>query len=353
MEKNYHYNVTFTAATRAGYSDYESTIIARAAQYVDECPTTVQGIAGMVWKNMMDSLEKWSGLPQKQEAEAIRIWTCFHFLPGDFGRIGAAVKRELVANPVSDDCLRAHLICNPESSRVALMVDYVKEAVQSDSNATMKLIRVGLAMHVLADTYAHQSFAGVPFKKINCVERISHCNLEVSDTLVSELRRAPRLSFLGEKSFSYTGHGQAGSWPDQPGHTLCYTIAWRKPGDQEIVRYNPLEFYCAYLHMIAAMRYIRGDSATFPVFMDRAGLIDHLSDKWPETRRALLAFTDAGVDKALPEHWGAYAGRLPNDGYDPLEGAEETMFRQAARDHSSFVLDSCPELNGYLEQLGA
>lgn len=79
-----------------------------------------------------------------------RIWSSFHFLPGDlYAAKNFRTKRYLN---------KYRLICNPNGT-------LVKDTVMLAKSKPLQA--VGIAMHVLADTWAHRFFAGTPSLVIN------------------------------------------------------------------------------------------------------------------------------------------------------------------------------------------
>ncbi len=342
MDKNYHYYVTYSAARSAGYKADEALRIARAAQYVDECKDTVQGFGFIFLNNLADWFKEKFQNDRKLEAEAVAIWSVYHFLPGDKGVNEEEMNPQLLEDADSDDYLKAHLICQPESRLSGLMVEEAKSAAASGDEKA--LLRVGITMHVLADTFAHQSFAGVPSGKINRVDWITHGDLNREVNLEKVYLRIPDMS---ERSFGFMGHGQAGTWPDEPGETLSYCIEWHI---NEIVRFNPLEFYCAYLKMIEAMKYIRGNAESFSPTVNRAQLLNRESGDWAETERVMKVFTCAGSDKNLAECWMNAGNEMPGE-YEKLEGSDEAQFRIEASSHRDFIIGNCGYLRRYLERL--
>ena len=82
-----------------------------------------------------------------------RIWSSFHFFPGDlYAEKKRCSKRYLRKN---------RLICDVNGD---LLADTVKLAKGSSLTAA------GIAMHVLADIWAHRYFAGTPSLVINNTE---------------------------------------------------------------------------------------------------------------------------------------------------------------------------------------
>ena len=154
MQEDFHYYATYCASLIAGFSHQESLDICYSAQLADWCTRTfLSGINApsdaattQLQMELMDAPTTRTGLQ-----DITQIWASFHFLPGD-----------LRAKP-EKKCSRRYLnkyrmICQPDGD---LLVDTVKLAKGKSLQAA------GVAMHVLADTWAHRNFAGTPSLVIN------------------------------------------------------------------------------------------------------------------------------------------------------------------------------------------
>ena len=157
MERSFHYYGTYCAALLAGYSVEESQELCYSAFLVDKFSRTfLERIGGP------DSAAT-TQLPVEMAsaridpiglADITRIWASFHFLPYD---LNAQVNKggRKYRN-------KYRLICGPNGE---LVVDTVNLAKGKGLQAA------GLAMHVLADTWAHRYFAGTPSLVINNTNR--------------------------------------------------------------------------------------------------------------------------------------------------------------------------------------
>ena len=259
---DFHYYATYCAAFLAGYTHAESVRICTAAQLVDLCSRTLlqkldapqAAATTQLSMEMADARTDLLGLQ-----DITRIWASFHFLPYD---LYAQKKR----------CSRRYLnkyrlICRPNG---ALVVDTVELAKGAGPEA------VGLAMHVLADTWAHSNFAGTPSLVINNTNYYFYEQLE--DGSWRELRfrhsaSAPddlengiyttSLYQANENSVMNLGHGRAGHLPDYSFMRFKYLPAW---GDyEEIVKDNPNDYLHAFCQMVEAMKYLRGEREDFAV----------------------------------------------------------------------------------------
>ena len=263
MNADFHYYATFCAAAFAGYSYEECLKICLSAQFVDLCTRTfisrVKGpgnaATSQLQSEMADARTDIFGLQ-----DITRIWASFHFLPRDLysevGR-GTAQYKE-----------KYHLICGPNGG---LLTDTVTLAKDKGTEAA------GLAMHVLADTWAHANFAGTPSLVINNVdyhfyERIREDGREIQKKVRFNNNPAtkdnPEKSYYtcslfqaSENSVMNLGHGRAGHLPDYSYARYEYMPAW---GDYKLtVKDNPGDYMHAFAQMVYALRYLRGDYETF------------------------------------------------------------------------------------------
>lgn len=263
MQEDFHYYATYCAAYLAGYTHKESLAICYCAQLVDLCSKTflskikAPAIAAttQLQLEMMDTRTDILGLQ-----EITRIWASFHFLPYD-----------LYANKAG--CSKAYLnkyrlICKPNSDLVVKTVELAKgKGVQA----------VGLAMHVLADTWAHAYFAGTPSLVINntnreffeifpgadkeIVRRVKFVHKPSTPDDIANGIYTNSLYQGSESSIMNLGHGRAGHFPDYSFAKYKYLPAWNDY--KEIEKDNQSDYYKAFAQMIYAMKYIRGNVESF------------------------------------------------------------------------------------------
>ena len=159
-------------------------------------------------------------------------------------------------------------------------------------------------MHVLADTWAHQYFAGTPSQVINNTDywffellpaeapgddansgdSANNSNSKENGDAANAARSFTerRVTFrhnptgkddldkgiytgtvyqLEENSVMSLGHGRAGHLPDYSFMRYKYLPAWGKY--EEFIKDNPSDYYKAFSQMVYALRYLRGDYETF------------------------------------------------------------------------------------------
>ena len=261
MQKDFHYYATYCAARLAGYSHAEGMEICYSAQLVDWCSRTflarVKGPkAAATTQLQLELMEARTDLVGLQDIT--RIWASFHFLPYDLhAEVEKASRR--YRN-------KYRLICKPNG---ALVKDTVELAKGRGAQAA------GIAMHVLADTWAHSGFAGTPSLVINNTgpyffellpnpERERPVRFRHSPGAPDDLEKGIYSNSVyqpSENTIMNLGHGRAGHLPDYSFARYKYLPAWG--GYEVIVKDNPREYYLAFCQMVYAMAYLRGGAGDF------------------------------------------------------------------------------------------
>lgn len=172
MDVEFHYYMTYLIAKRAQYSNEDALIIATSAQMVDDNVLLykVSGDDGSVYENIISQTMDVTR-PRK---DWLDIYPYFHFFPGD----------QRYKDSWRVDGCKHCINTTPNSDKAQEMVH---EALVSGN-----LYRIGIAMHVYADTWAHQNFIGT------------------QDTFNA-------LDWGKQKIPLSLGHAEAGHDPDVPG----------------------------------------------------------------------------------------------------------------------------------------
>lgn len=207
MQIDFHFGVMYVLSRVAGFTSEESHIIAYSSQYVDDA---VNG--GFIkFKNH----PMFYRIPTAHEMLDVRngdklaneqAWMTFHFLPGG------------VSTATGDYEFAEKLICRQNSEIARAMVEECIRC-KNDYNG---LHRLGLTMHVYADTWAHQGFAGIQHK----LNQIHSLHDEEGKSLLSRIAGAvDDVIDVAQSEIMDTvalGHGAAKCLPDQPYLTWSY-----------------------------------------------------------------------------------------------------------------------------------
>lgn len=282
MNKDFHYYGTYLAARGVGFSHDEARKIAWAAQMTDDCTeellnetpgsgswthrvATCQNMREMSAANMSRLSD-----PNNDILRKVRnIWMPFHFLPGNlsmrYSYAGERVWGRSDYDPVRDGA-DFKCICLHNSELVYQMVDETRHAwnaAANDAGREKLLYLLGIRMHVLADTWAHEYFAGTPNYWVNEVEEI-----QLLEGRSVRTGAAPDgVSFY---SMLYLGHAQAGHYPDYGNIAYTYSPHWLKKS-ATLVKNNPLLFLAAFCQMQDAMNAVRRNES-FPQGLEYNGI---------------------------------------------------------------------------------
>ncbi|MDP2104601.1 MAG: hypothetical protein Q8J76_01300, partial [Desulfobulbaceae bacterium] len=218
---DFHHAVTYVTARCAGFSSQEADIIAYAAQYVDDSTSS-----GPVWfdnKAMYLRCSSAHGtldLRNLKNEENHLVWLPFHFLPGNGG---------LPAGQDPTGSFIKKIVCHPNSP----VAEDMLEAAISDQGKPFALHRLGITMHVYADTWSHQGFAGV-LHEVNEVDKL----METSDSGVFKGGLKKFVSGFLDDAVPPLGHGRALIFPDMPFLSWKYTN-----GRNELIERNNTELF--------------------------------------------------------------------------------------------------------------
>ncbi|MDD5571220.1 MAG: hypothetical protein PHD97_08705 [Bacteroidales bacterium] len=223
MQIDFHHAAVYVLARLAGFTAGESDIISYASQYVDDAKN--EGV--IKFKNgakysKVSSSHKAINLHNANAVQNQRVWVPFHFLPGNGGMTAGTRPPGGFINK---------LVCFPNSFVAQEMLD----KCIADSDKPYALHRLGVTMHVLADTFSHQGFAGV----VHDINDISELEID------GKIKKHNWFKKLFVKIKSYfvgaalpLGHGAALTYPDLP------YLKWRYVNklNQDINRNNILIF---------------------------------------------------------------------------------------------------------------
>lgn len=232
MHKDFHLYGTFLAAMLAGYKQDDAKEIAFAAQKVDEfgedrseaCPT-VTGMYGKPLKAF------WGVYFRNQISQAVEIsdtWMPFHFIP-----------KHVIERRTTNISKAFACGCGEPMMKVC-------DAITPQKGERGSLERIGITMHVLADSFAHRRFSGVTCFNPRIIEQIQIRYKNHTDGL--GMGHVPVWISGALSGIFYYGHGAAGHVPDLA--WAEYSYCWKYDEKSSARRRNnPEEFAEAFKTM--------------------------------------------------------------------------------------------------------
>lgn len=323
MQADFHYYATYCAAYLAGYSHKEALDLCYSAQMVDCCTKTFlksinASIHAATSQTQAELVDMRSDVISLQDIT--RIWASFHFLPKDL-----YVK---VPHSTRNYRNKYRLICGPNGSLVTDTIELAKgRSIQA----------AGIAMHVLADTWAHYNFAGTPSLVINNTDNNFSEIMEDGTIRPISFKHSPGASDdiekgvfnstvfnMGETNILNLGHGHAGHLPDYSYIRYKYMPAW--DNYRECLKDNPSDYRKAFCQMIYAMKYLRGanevfelntyDEETIAPYEER--IMPILTKRQEDASSDWKAFGEELSGQNIPDfdvntHVASYKNALPED----------------------------------------
>lgn len=252
MQIDFHHTVTYVTARAAGFRHPEAEIIAYCAQYVDDAVKSgTIAFQNQALYHRQSSAHKAFDYRNMESLANHRVWLPFHFLPGNDGKAAGDNPSQPFVEKV---------VCQKDSPVARDMI----AACIRDRAKPFGLHRLGITLHVYADTWAHRGFAGINHE-INDISKLK----ELSTTGLDPERMLSR--FFG-KLFDAAasklvgdalplGHGAALCFPDLPYLSWQYTDAQGNTHN----RNNTEDFLEAADALCRAMQQYRaGDTGVHP-----------------------------------------------------------------------------------------
>jgi hypothetical protein len=193
MQIDFHFYAVYGLARAAGFMPDHAYTIAYASQHTDDAKYdhALEFTNGGRFQQVLTAHRFFDPDAMSKET-CYRIWVPFHFLPGN---VGADFYERMLSRS--------------GSTVVQRLVD---DLVSSNSKPYL-LHRLGILLHVYADTWSHQNFLGLEEDDFNDVR-----NLDVEGETETSLKSL--FEKLKEEFLEYTapklGHAQAGTIPDEP-----------------------------------------------------------------------------------------------------------------------------------------
>jgi hypothetical protein len=250
VQIDFHHATTYVLARLAGFSHDEADVVAYSSQYVDDAVNAgaIEFENGASYSRISSAHKMLDYRNFEALADAV-VWVPFHFLPGNGG---------LPAGQEPQGPFIRKLVCLPNSP---IAQDMVRAAIWS-ARRPWGLHRLGISMHVYADTWAHQGFAGVS-------HAVNHARDIAGPTGAPDTPLLERLKSYFINDALPLGHGTVLGNPDKPYLVWAYTNGL----GERIQRNNPRDFLEASDHICRAMQCFRaGDpNAVVPGLPPRDG----------------------------------------------------------------------------------
>ncbi len=149
MDSEFHYYLTYLIAARAGLPPPDALTVAWASQYTDD-NTLICTVDKGLPTEYTNYISQTADI-LKPRRTLMRIYSLFHFIPGDPQAPTAWRK----------DGAMHWLNTTPDSENANLILDAAL--------ATGDRYRIGIACHAYADTWAHQNFVGYGHEFNACI----------------------------------------------------------------------------------------------------------------------------------------------------------------------------------------
>ena len=230
MQLDFHYSTIRILAEKAGFSPKDAQIIAYASEFVDDATEhkkmKIKGnlkinsprFDGTYFDPVCSAHKGLQFITDFKKSVQEKIYMCFHFLPPKIYKEGE--KYSYITRPRGEI---AELVLN---NALNLLVN------ESEKYRTKNLIKLGVALHSYADTWAHQGFSG----------RHSSEDNDIDDIAIFKNNKWEKIGII--KQFEQNilpdiGHAEAIGYPD-----TSY-MRWRYKNDfsGKIIERNNLDIF--------------------------------------------------------------------------------------------------------------
>ena len=210
MQIDFHYNTIRIITEKAGFSPEDAQIIAYASQYIDDAvdhkKMNVDGhldiltkrFTGKTFDPVCTAHKGLQFLKAFKEEVQNKIYIPFHFLP----------------DLENSDDFKVEENCSLSKNIVQLAL--VELSKSEGERRVMNLVRLGIALHTYADSWAHQNFSGKHNSQDNDIGNIDLFKNGKWESI-------GKLTQIEYNSLPDIGHAEAGSFPDQSHLKWRYT----------------------------------------------------------------------------------------------------------------------------------
>ena len=244
MQIDFHHATVYVLSRWAGFDPPKAKVVAYSSQYVDDAAH--YGVVHFKNKALYSRIRSTHSdlLSNLMLTDNYYVWIPFHFLPGNENR------PQYDGQGIS---FIDKIICRPNSF---IAQDMMNEAVLQQ-HQPYGLHRFGIAIHVYADTWAHQGFAGIR-DPINLVSGLDDDNPTKTpkEWVLEKSKDTGRWLLSRTIGVWPVGHGTVVHLPDLPYCNWHYNDK-----DGELIRRNNTEDFLAAADEIykTMKRYLVGD----------------------------------------------------------------------------------------------
>ena len=238
MDLDFHYGTIYVLSRWAKFGSENAQLIAASSQLVDDNFDTTPFSDEEEEKNIAAGVHVryscqniWGNVTGKGNCE---IWIPFHFLPG------------LVGETEED-----RLVCKKHSELSKKLADRLLETSLDDTNFPFRL---GVGLHVFADTWAHQEFAGIN----NLLNKVQNLIFTTQGSFAAKVLDTVTSALVGKipDNIMPLGHVAAVHCPDMP-------YLWWKSGERFTEgRKNWDEFLEASEEIFRLLQEVSGEEVT-------------------------------------------------------------------------------------------
>jgi hypothetical protein len=308
MQIDFHHSVTYALSRLAGFPHSDARTIAYAAQYVDDAKN--QGVIRFKDGHHFDHIASAHTVVPSSVKEVgefqenlnntlnTEAWVPFHFLPGNLGKpVGEGLESEMVRR----------MACTTDSP-VAMKMWQACHANRFKPNG---LHRLGITIHVYADTWAHREFVGLDhaFNRVRGLIHDEDGLHVVGEDILSRLAGAFPI-----------GHGMVLTLPDQPSITWGYFDRDGNP----IRRNNTEMFLEASERIFANLHFYHGDGWSEGIAANDKEILQNAFTKF-----------NSEDEEARHEDWLMLLGQ-PRFSFGALSRQELAELQYRAKGHGSW-----------------
>jgi hypothetical protein len=193
MQKDFHFYAIYALARCAGFDTNNAHIVAYSSQHTDDAKYehALEFENGGRFQQVLTA-HRFFDVDVLGKTTCYRIWIPFHFLPGN---LGVDFYERMVT--------RANSIIAQR-----IVTDFLSSDLKPYS-----LQRLGIILHVYADTWSHQNFVGLTHETMNDIKalKIEGETAKSFKAVLKDLKRK-----ILEYAAPKLGHAQAGTTPDEP-----------------------------------------------------------------------------------------------------------------------------------------